>query len=90
MVPERNLEQINYEFETDREHAQILIEVDNSLKSFDEVKKIIERPGVSISETRQLAPNRILIKLNIKDMRDVILKLTESGFLNIKGVNASL
>ena len=83
-------EQINYEFEADREHAQILIEVDNSLKSFDEVKKIIERPGVSISETRQLAPNRILIKLNIKDMRDVILKLTESGFLNIKGVNASL
>ena len=42
MVLEKIPEQINYELEADTNHAQILIEMTNPSKSFEEAKKVIE------------------------------------------------
>ena len=88
MVFEKIPEKIDHELRADRWHAQILMEVANSPISFKEAKKIIEELGIHIIETKRLSANWTLIKLDLKDMRDVTLKLSESGFLNIKGVNA--
>ena len=48
---------------------------------------MIENLGVRIIETKHLSSNNwALLKLDVKDMRDVALKLTEHGFF-IKGIN---
>ena len=72
----------------DQTHAQILIELTPPDKTFEEAKKIIEDLGARVIETHRLSPNRILMKLDVKDMRDVAFKLTENGFFKIKGINA--
>jgi hypothetical protein len=72
----------------DQTNAQILIELTPPDKTFEEAKKIIEDLGAHVIETHRLSPNRILMKLDVKDMRDVAFKLTENGFFKIKGINA--
>jgi hypothetical protein len=75
------------EFITDEKHSQIMIEIDSS-RAFAEAKRIIEESGAQIFETFKISENWMLIKLDIMDMREVALRLSENGFL-IKGINAS-
>lgn len=86
---EKVIEEFNHEIKADKNHAQILIEITPASKTLGEVKKIIEDLGTHIIETKHLSSNRALLKLDVKDMRNVALKLTESGFFNVKEVNAS-
>jgi hypothetical protein len=87
MVQEMCPEGFNHEVKADKHHSQILIKVTNSSKTFKEAKKIIEDLGIHIIKTERLKSNWTLLKLDVKDMRDVALKLTEHGFF-IKGINA--
>lgn len=80
-------EEFSHEFKADKNHAQILIKIANSSRAFGEAKKIIEELGIRIIETEDLSSNWVLVKLHVKDMRDVALKLTEHGFF-IKGINS--
>ena len=75
------------EFITDEKHSQVMIEID-SARAFTEAKRIIEESGAQIFETFKISENWMLIKLDIMDMRQVALRLSEHGFL-IKGINAS-
>jgi len=75
------------EFITDEKHSQIMIAIDSS-GAFAEAKRIIEESGAQIFETFKISENWMLIKLDIMDMREVALRLSEHGFL-IKGINAS-
>jgi len=59
------------------------------LNTIEEVKSIIEGIGVHIIGVQNLSPQRVLLTLNVKDMREVVLKLTQNGFLRIEGYNAS-
>ncbi len=89
MAQELFLDELNQEIKADKSHSQIIINITNSPKLLGEVKKIVEGLGARIIETKHLSPNLTLLKLDVKDMREVALKLTEQGFL-IKGINASL
>jgi hypothetical protein len=88
MTHERFLEELNQEIKPDRNYAQILIKNTNYLKTFEDAKKIIEDLGVHIIETKHLSFDWILLKLDAKDMRNIVLKLTENGFFEIRGYNA--
>jgi hypothetical protein len=89
MIWDKVSKEFNIEVKADKNHAQILIEV-NSSENYEEARKIIENLGVRIIETKNLSSNHwVLLKLDVKDMRDVALKLTEHGFF-IKGINALL
>jgi len=87
MVLDKFLEEFNHRIEGDKNYAHIMIEIPSSSKTFEEAKKIIEDFGVQIIELSFLSPNWILLKLNVGDMRNIALKLTEQGFF-IKGINA--
>lgn len=86
---EKVFEEFNHEIKADKNHAQILIEITPASKTLGEVRKIIEDLVTHIIETKHLSSNRALLTLDVEDMRNVALKLTESGFFNGKGVNAS-
>jgi len=88
MAKQDILEKLNFEVKANKDHAQILLEINDS-KLLNKAKKIIEDLGISIIESKKLSANLVLLKLNISDMRVVALKLTENGFLEIKGYNAS-
>ena len=68
-------------------HAQILMTI-LSAEALEEAKRIIEEFGIYVLETKLIAPNKALFRLNAMDMREVVLKLTESGFSGLKGINA--
>lgn len=72
----------------DQSHAQVLIEVGSETNTIEKAKKIIEEVGVHIIETQNLSSQWVLLKLDVKDMREVVLKLTLNGFLKIEGYNA--
>lgn len=84
MIPE----EFDFEIETDKDFSQILIEI--TPKTFVEAKKIIEDWGISVVEVKHLPHNWIWVKLDAKDVRSLVLKLIESGFSNVKGINALL
>ena len=87
MVYEETLEDVGPEVEPDRNHAQILLRIVDSLKSDAEAEKIVKSLGVHVIEKSYLPTHWVLLKLDVKDMRNVALKLTEQGFV-IKGINA--
>ena len=71
----------------DKNHAQVLIEVGSEVNTIEKARKIIEEIGVRTIQT--LSPQWILAKLDVGDMRKIVLKLTQNGFLKIEGYNAS-
>lgn len=85
---EKSLKILNHKIKVDKDFAQILIEISPSSKTYSEVKKIIKSLGINIIQTDYLSSNHMLIKLDVPDMRDLVLKLSENGFTNIKGFNA--
>jgi len=87
MVQENILEDQGLEIKADKNYAQILIKTNNDSGAFEDAKKIIEDCGIHIIEVKHLSSNQLLLKLDVNDMRNVALKLTERGFV-IKGINA--
>ena len=87
MVYEKTLEEVGQEIKADRSHAQILLRITDSSKFDAEAERIVEDLGIRIIEKSYLSTQWILFKLDVRDMRNVALKLTEHGVL-IKGINA--
>jgi len=85
---ENQLEQYESKVKADLTFAQLLIYIDTE-KSSKKAQEIIKELGIRIFKAEKLSPNVVLLKLETKDMRDIVLKLTENGFLNIKGYNAA-
>ena len=79
--------EFNQEIKTDKKHAQICVKIDKDSKLFEEANRIIEDLGAYITETKFLKSNWVLFRLDVKDMREIALKLTEHGFI-VKGINA--
>jgi len=77
-----------YEMNAVKNHAQIVIEISPPANTLQEVERIIRNFGANIIETKYLSTHCVLIKLDIQDMRDIVLKLSENGFYNIQGINA--
>lgn len=88
MKDEEALREVSLNIEPDINHAQIVIDISPSSKSFDEAKEIVKELGVNITDKRYLSPYLLLLKLDVMDMREISLKLIERGFLNVKGINA--
>lgn len=88
MVFEEVLKGLNHELKADKNHAQILVEIFPSSRTFEEAKTIIEASGAHIVDLKHLKSNWVLVELDILDMREIVLRLTENGFSNIKGLNA--
>ena len=84
---EKTWEDVGPEVEADRRYAQILLKVGDSFNSDTDAEKIIKDFGVHVIERSFPSPHWVLLKLDVKDMRNVALKLTEQGFV-IKGINA--
>jgi hypothetical protein len=87
MTYEESLEELDVEIKADRRYAQILIKITDLLKSDKEAENIIESLGAHIVAKTRLSPYWVLFTLNVRDMRDAALKLTEHGFI-VKGINA--
>ena len=81
-------EEFHQEIKADTDNAQVLIQIGLDEKTLEEAKQTIEEMGVRITEMKSLSSHWILMKLDIKDMRSIALRLIESGFSNIKGINA--
>jgi hypothetical protein len=79
----------NYNLVADKNYAQILIDTREPSRSFEEAKRIIEANGISIIEIKYLSSGYVLIKLDVTDIRGIILSLIEFGFSDLKGINAS-
>lgn len=88
MVKEGVFEEFNYEIKADKDHAQILVELTPLSKPFEEVEKVIEGLGAHIIEMYHLSESQIMVKLDVDDMRNIALSLTENGFINVRGINA--
>ena len=89
MVHIETSEELNYEIKPEKNHAQILFRIFPPLSTLEEARKLIEGLGVHIIDTKYLLPNLLLVKLDVSDMRNVVLKLLENGFSNIQGINAA-
>ncbi len=88
IVQDRADEKFEYEIKADTDHAQLLVQIGPETKGFEEARQIIEETGIHITETTPLSSRWILLKLDVKDMRNIALRLIENGFSNIKGMNA--
>jgi len=87
MVQELFWEELDQEIKAEKMYSQILIHIIDSSELFGEAKEVIQSLGIRIIEAKHLSPNWALLKLDVKDVREVALKLTEQGFL-VKGINA--
>jgi hypothetical protein len=87
MNEEYDLEEFDHEINEDRTHAHLLIQISNP-QSFEKAEKVIEKLGASVLQKTRLKSNWVLVKLDVTDVREFVLKLTEIGFSNIKGINA--
>ena len=88
MVSAENSDTLNYELNAHPDYAQILIEAASCSETSEQARLLIEGQGVHVIETVKLAGDKVLLKLNVKDMRGIALKLIEKGFIGVKGVNA--
>lgn len=77
----------------DEGYAYIVIEYDRERVSFSELFETIKMTGTQILETKELRAgtdrNRsILFKLDIQDVRDVMLSLSKHPLMNVTGYNS--
>ena len=87
MVEDEFLEILNHEFKLDKSKSQLLIVI-SPLKTLQEAKSVIETSGVRVIETKYLSSDRVLLKLDVMDIRKIVLRLIEHGFEIAKGINA--
>ncbi len=85
---EREMETATPEIKSDKNYAQILIKFTADSETIEQAKRIIEESGIHILEIKTLPAQWVLFKLSVRDMRNVALKLSEHGFINMKGINA--
>lgn len=76
------------EIKSHKNYAQILIKFEPISGTLNEAIRIIEGTGIQILEIKKLTAQWVLFKLSVSDMRILVLKLSEHGFINIKGINA--
>lgn len=76
-----------YEFEADKEYAQLLIRGYPDGRTYDDVKRVIVCYGIRILKVATLSSNEILLLLDTEDMREIVLELTEQGYF-VEGINA--
>jgi predicted transcriptional regulator YheO len=88
MDQKKFLEQFNQKVRVDENYAQVVIHISHPSRTFEEVRTIIEQLGVHIIEAKDFTTNWTLIKLDVADMRSVVLKLSEKGYFDLKGINA--
>lgn len=88
MTNNQSAEEIDNRIIADQNYAQILIKIADASKSDQEAEKLIERLGLKIISINRLSPHWVLFKLNVRDMREVALKLTEEYGFTVKGINA--
>ena len=77
----------------DEGYAHIVIEYDQDRVSFSELLETIRMTGTQVLETQELRAgpdqNRsILFKLDIQDVRDVMLSLSKHPLMNVTGYNS--
>jgi len=77
----------------DEDHAHIVIEYDHERVSFSELFETIEMTGTHVLETKELRAGRdrnrlILFKLDVQDVRDVMLSLSKHPLRNVTGYNS--
>jgi hypothetical protein len=82
-------DEFDFEVSPNECYGQLFIEFNSPSKTIQDAKKIIEESGLRIVETKRLSARWALIKLDVKDIRDITLKLIENGFFNIRGFNVS-
>ncbi|MEI9476204.1 MAG: hypothetical protein WCO26_06480 [Deltaproteobacteria bacterium] len=88
MVFEETLEKFNHELKAHPDYAQILLKITSSSETYEKARQLIEDQGINVLEANYLSSGKVLIKLDVKDMRSITLKLIENGFIGIKGINA--
>lgn len=71
--------------------AQILLEVVSEGRTLDKAKAILRDAGVKVLEEE--VPKKgdfrwVILHISVKDMRESVFKLSEAGFLRVKGVNS--
>ncbi len=76
-----------YELEADRRHAQLVLRDCPEGRSSADAKRVIESSGVRVLRAVRLPTNGILFLLDTEDMREIVLELTERGYL-VEGINA--
>jgi len=72
--------------------AQILLEVKAEGETLEKALSILKNlgiPSVEYDVLREEYPLLIRIFLSSNDMREAVLKLTEAGFTQLKGINPS-
>jgi len=86
-MEEKSLKVIS-EAEADPNFSQVFIRVDMK-HSWKVVKETFESMRVEIVDFEEVSSNLILVRLNSRDMRGIALRLTESGFIVVRGLNPS-
>jgi len=79
--------------EIDMHYSQILFQFDQQGKPLDKARKIVKKLGVNIVDTKifDFPKDSVLFalfKLDVADVREVALALSEHGYTPIKGYNA--
>ena len=74
-------------------YAHVLIEYDRERVSLLNLLEVIEMTGARVIETRDLPPRQernrvILFKLDVQDVREVILSLSKFPLINVTGYNS--
>jgi hypothetical protein len=75
---------------SDKRYAHILFEVDPEINTLQKAKQIIEALGIQIIEIQEKAWQRIAMKLDVADMSEAALRLSENGFRKVEGYNPPL
>jgi len=71
--------------------AQILLEVEDEGKNVEKALRILEDNGIQQIEydfIRKGDPSFVIFYLSTNDMREAVLKLTETGFTRLKAVSS--
>ncbi len=73
-------------------HAQILLELDGARQTLEKALRVLRAAGAEplspIPFGEGVSP-RVLIELSSRDMREAVFRLSEAGFVKVKGINAS-
>lgn len=88
MIYKKTSKKVNPEVNADNTYAQILLQVNKHSNEFQNAKGMIEESGIHILDIKVLSPTQVLLKLDVADMREIALKLTEHGFM-MEGINPS-
>ena len=87
MAYEKDIGNLDHEIEPDPRYARVLVKIADSSGSDKEAEKLIETLNIHIVSKTRLSIDWVLFTLNVRDMRDAVLKLSEHGFI-VKGINA--